>query len=154
VRALEHILNEAGYLNLSTTMDSSLAVSMFNDDNPDLVLLDLASTQQDGYEVLRNLRALVPKDEFLPIVVLTRDFSPESRRRALVAGATDFLSKPVDETEVALHLENLLRTRFLQRELQKERAGLEQRVRERTRSLERMIAELRCAALPIFAEPV
>src|SRR5438477_2673413 len=129
-RLLERILNDAGYLNLSTTMDPSLAVSMFNDDNPDLVLLDLPLPHEDGTEILQNLRRLVPADTFLPIIVLTADATPQTLRHAMAAGATDFLCKPLGEIEPPLRIENLLRLHFLDRELKNERALLEQRVRE------------------------
>ena len=96
------------------------------------------------------LRRIVPANAFLPIIVITGDVAPESRRRARALGATDFIFKPFDIVEVALRTENVLQLRFLHGQLQNEKAFLEKRVRERTRSLERMIAELRCAALPLF----
>jgi PAS domain S-box-containing protein len=64
---------------------------------------------------------------YLPVLVLTVDITPESRRRALAAGAKDFLVKPLDATEVLLRVKNLLETRFLYRQLQ-ERA--DERIRE------------------------
>jgi putative two-component system response regulator len=148
---LETILKEAGYMNISTTTDSVTAMSMFRNNNPDLVLLDLHMPQQDGYELLQTVRSLVPLNAFLPIIVLTADGTPQARRRALTLGANDFIAKPFDNVEVILRIQNILRILFLHRQLQKEKALLEQRVRERTRSLERIIAELRCATLPLFS---
>jgi putative two-component system response regulator len=151
VGLLEGILKDAGYKNLSETNDSRVALAMFTDYHPDLILLDLHMPHQDGYQILRTLRKLVPADAFLPIIVVTGDTAPEARRRALALGATDFIFKPFDVLAVALRVQNILRIRFLHRQLQNEKAALEKRVRERTRSLERMIAELRCAALPLFS---
>jgi putative two-component system response regulator len=148
---LETILKDAGYMNILTTTDSLAAMSMFRNHNPDLVLLDLHMPQQDGYEILQTVRSLVPLNAFLPIIVLTADGTPEARRRALALGANDFIAKPFDNVEVTLRIENILRVLFLPRQLQKEKALLEHRVRERTRSLERIIAELRCATLPLFS---
>lgn len=150
VRLLERILNLAGYTNLSMTTDSSRAVSMFMDDDPDLVLLDLHMPEPDGYEVLKALRKLEPADTFLPIIVLTADVTWAARRLALADGATDFLSKPLDDIEVKLRIHNVLKTRFLHRQLQNEKALLEERVRERTALLEQTIVELRRANVPIF----
>jgi len=148
---LETILKDVGYKNISTTTNSLAAMSMFRTQNPDLVLLDLHMPQQDGYEILQTIRSLVPLNAFLPILVLTADGTSEARRRALRLGANDFIAKPFDHVEVTLRIENILRVLFLHRQLQKEKALLEQRVRERTRSLERIIAELRCATLPLFS---
>jgi putative two-component system response regulator len=150
VGLLEGTLKDAGFKNLSETNDSRMAMAMFTDYRPDLILLDLHMPHQEGYGILRMLRKLVPANGFLPIIVITGDVAPESRRRALALGATDFILKPFDIVEVALRTRNLLQIRFLHGQLQNEKALLEKRVRERTRSLERMIAELRCAALPLF----
>jgi DNA-binding response OmpR family regulator len=148
---LEAILRDAGYTNISMTTDSPTAMSMFRKDNPDLVLLDLHMPQQDGYAILQTVRSLIPLNAFLPIIVLTADAGTEARRRALTLGATDFIAKPFDNVEVTLRIGNVLRILFLHRQVQNEKALLEQRVHERTRSLERIIAELRCAALPLFS---
>ena len=144
------ILRDAGYANLVMITDSRQAAPMCANDDPDLVLLDLHMPHQDGYEVLQSLRYLVPAEAFMPILVLTADVSVETRRRALAAGATDFLSKPFDVVEMTLRIETMIRLRFLYREMLKEKTMLEQRVRERTRSLQRVIAELRCTSLPLF----
>ena len=148
---LRMILNDAGFANLSMLTDSRRAVSMFSNVDPDLMLLDLHMPHQDGYEVLQALHYLVPTDSFVPIIVLTADVTVNARRRALAAGATDFLSKPYDTVEMVLRVENALRLRFLHRDLQNEKATLERRVRDRTRSLERLVAELRCASMPLFS---
>jgi PleD family two-component response regulator len=151
IRLLERILNLAGYANLSMTTDSRRAISMFTDDDPDLVLLDLHMPDPDGYEILKALRKLEPPDTFLPIIVLTADVTWAARRLALADGATDFLSKPLDDIEVKLRINNVLKTRFLHRQLQNEKALLEERVRERTALLEQTITELRRANLPLFS---
>jgi PleD family two-component response regulator len=148
---LRMILNDAGFANLSMLTDSRRAISMFSNVDTDLVLLDLHMPHQDGYEVLQALHYLVPSDSFMPIIVLTADVTVNARRRALAAGATDFLSKPYDTIEMVLRVENALRLRFLHRDLQNEKATLERRVRDRTRSLERLVAELRCASMPLFS---
>ncbi len=151
VDLFENILRDFGYSNLSMITDSRRAISMLSNDDPDLVLLDLHMPHQDGYEVLKALRYVVPAETFMPILVLTADATVEARRHALAAGATDFLSKPFDTVEMGLRIETMLRLRFLYRELRQEKALLEQRVRDRTRSLQRVIAELRCTSLPLFS---
>jgi putative two-component system response regulator len=151
VRLLGRFLSTAGYENVAMTTDPRRAVSMFADDDPDLVLLDLHMPHPDGFETLTALREITAPNAFLPIVVLTADCTSDAKRRALSMGATDFLSKPFDDVEVLLRIESVLRTRFLHRQLQNEKALLEERVRERTRLLERTVAELKCANSPLFS---
>jgi DNA-binding response OmpR family regulator len=151
-RRLKRILTDAGYTNLSMTLDSREALPMFADDNPDLVLLGLHLPDQDGYDILAKMRGLVPADDFLPIIVLTVNVTPEARWKALAAGATDFLYKPLDQVEVVRRIENVLRTRFLHRQLQNQTLSLEQRIRERRELLERTIAELRARSSPAASE--
>ena len=150
VVSLEYLLRRGGY-NVVVARDGEEALQSMARFRPDLILLDLHMPHQDGYQILRTLRKLVPAGAFLPIIIVTGDAAPEALRRALALGATDFIFKPFDVLAVALRVQNILRIRFLHRQLQNEKATLEKRVRERTRSLERMIAELRCAALPLFS---
>jgi len=151
VELFETILRDAGYSNLRMVTDSRRALATFGNEDPDLVMLDLHMPHQDGYEVLESMRYLVAAEAFMPILVLTADVTVEARRRALAAGATDFLSKPFDTVEMVLRIEIMLKLRFLYRELRKEKAVLEQRVKDRTRSLQRVIAELRCTSMPLFS---
>ncbi|HZU34913.1 MAG TPA: PAS domain S-box protein [Gemmataceae bacterium] len=65
---------------------------------------------------------------------MTADISDGARRRALAAGAKDFLTKPVDAIEVLLRIQNLLETRFLYQELQQ---SADRRIREQAALLDR-----------------
>jgi EAL domain-containing protein (putative c-di-GMP-specific phosphodiesterase class I) len=67
-------------------------------------------------------------EAFLPIVVLTADVNRAAREAALAAGASDFLTKPFDHTEVVLRIRNLLHTRALYLELRRHNAALEQQL--------------------------
>ena len=87
-----------------------------------------------GVEVLQELTA-ASAGTYLPIVVLTGDVTPESKRRVLGMGAKDFLIKPFDTTEVLLRIKNLLVSRVLYKELKHHNETLEQRVQARTRQL-------------------
>ena len=72
----------------------------------------------------------------MPVLVLTADIAPDTKRRALSLGARDFLTKPIDVPEVLLRVRNLLQTRYLRVELQRNNDLLHERVSQRTRELE------------------
>jgi len=134
IRFLEIILDQAGYTNLYSTTDSREVLQLFCTAEPDLVLLDLSMPHLDGFQVMRQLQeqmAIIESmaDNPVPILVLTADVSVATRHRALAEGARDFLSKPLDEIEVLLRIDNLLRAHF-------QSALLEQKVRQRTHDLE------------------
>lgn len=143
VRLLESLLKREGYQNLISTTDSRQVLPIFTEHFPDLVLLDLNMPHLDGYEVLRLVADLVPEHEFLPIIVLTADVRPATKRRALASGAIDFLCKPFDNQEVALRIRNALRTRGWHLQLQDQNLRLEESVNQRTQELEKTLAELR-----------
>ena len=118
-----------------TTSDAREVVPLFLQHRPDLVLLDLMMPHLDGFQVMDALKAAVVGELFLPILVLTADSNPQIKRRALSAGAKDFLTKPFDQTELLLRIMNMLEMRFLQIELANQNQILEQKVVERTRDL-------------------
>jgi putative two-component system response regulator len=146
VALLQEILVENGYTRLESVTDSKLALSTCKNFQPDLILLDLMMPPPDGFAILDSLRA-EGDDSFLPIVVLTADTNEETKRRTLEAGATDFLLKPFDHTEVALRIRNLLKSRRAHLLLDNKRAAFEDAVRERTAELRAIIADLKASKL-------
>jgi len=133
---LEALLRRWGFTSVTASSDSAGAVALCEQLDPDLVLLDLHMPAPDGFEVLRLLTDRLQAPVPLPVIVLTADVSGEAKRRALQAGARDFLTKPFDPEEVRLRVTNLLTVRFAQR-AQAERADiLEREVRARTSHLE------------------
>ena len=142
VRLLERFLMRAGFENFISTTDSREAAALFADFQPDLVLTDWLMPEVDGCDVIEQVRALSGTDDYLPIVVLTADITPETKKRALTAGATDFLTKPFDQTEVLLRIRNLLTARVSHLVIQTLNSTLEESVRQRTIELERTLTEL------------
>lgn len=141
VALLQDILVEHGYTRLESVSDSKAALDTCRTFQPDLILLDLMMPPPDGFAIIDSLRT--EDDEgFLPIVALTADTTEETKRRALLAGATDFLLKPFDHTEVILRIRNLLKSRLAHKLLDNQRAALEEAVRERTSELRAIITKL------------
>jgi len=108
--------------------DSREVEQVFREFEPDIVLLDMRMPQPDGLEILRRLRSARESLGFLPVIVLTADTTRVARNSALVLGANDFLTKPLDRAEVVLRVRNLLRTRDLYVELMATKQALERRL--------------------------
>ncbi len=142
VALLEDLLGQAGYTEVRGITQPRKAEAVFGEFAPDLVLLDLLMPGLDGFGVMARLRPQIVDGEFLPVLMLTADITPEVKRRALTEGATDFLNKPLDTVEVLLRIRNLLHTRALHLALQGENEVLEGRVQARTRELEEAKTEV------------
>src|SRR5207249_1365330 len=128
---LERLLQQAGYRHLASTTDSRTALELYRGVRPDLILLGLMMPHVDGLAVLAQLRAEIPETVFVPVLVLTADVTPDSRRGALAAGAHDFLTKPFEAFVVLLRIGNLLATRRLYLALEEHNRALEDTVRQR-----------------------
>jgi class 3 adenylate cyclase len=100
-------LKDAGYRRVLATTDASGAVAMLLRELPDVLLLDLNMPVVSGFEVLAAMRN-DPVLKHIPTVVLTSADDAATKLRALDLGATDFLRKPVDPSELALRLRNTL----------------------------------------------
>lgn len=145
IELLEDLLLQSGYIHIKTTTDPREVVNLYASFQPDLILLDLMMPYLSGYEVMDQLKLIVPAKTYLPILVLTAEISFETKRRALSGGAKDFLSKPFDLSEVVMRIKNLLETRYLHQQLENQNQNLAQKVKERTRELEKANKELQTA---------
>jgi CheY-like chemotaxis protein len=116
VRQLERLLEAAGYRCLERATASE-ALARFRTVQPDLVLLDLTKAHLDGIALLEQLKAEVAAGDYVPVLVFAPNVTFETKRRALSAGANDFLSTPFEQVEVVLRTSNLLKIRRLHRAL-------------------------------------
>jgi len=139
---LERLLAQSGYSAVVSTMDSTQVTSLYTTLEPDLILLDLRMPVLDGFGVMQQLSKLVPPGDYLPILVLTADVTAESKQKALTSGAKDFLTKPLEPTEVVARVGNLLETRSLHLRLRRHNELLEEKVRERTADLWEAVSKL------------
>jgi len=146
VLLLERILGRAGYSEVVTTTDPREALSLFDEREPDLVLLDLMMPELDGFGVMQELRRRIPEGALLPVLVLTADATKEARERALSMGARDFLTKPLDHTEVLLRIRNLLEARLIYLRLHRQNEWLEAKVREQTAELRNSLGRVQAVA--------
>ncbi len=135
LRVLDQLLRASGFRAVVSTQDPRESLDLFRAFDPDLIVLDLRMPYLDGFQVMAGLAPYISQSTYLPILVLTADENPATRKKALGKGAKDFLVKPFEAGEVLLRIKNLLETRFLHLELQGHNETLEQKVRERTREL-------------------
>jgi PAS domain S-box-containing protein len=109
-------------------------------EDPDVILLDIVMPDMDGFDVCRKLKA----DEVLksiPVLFLTAHTDRDSRIRAVEAGADGFLSKPIDELELTVQILAMTKLKSANRLQRLEKEELIALVAERTRELERELAE-------------
>jgi putative two-component system response regulator len=136
ISLLRRILARAGYENIASTTIPAEVLSLKEQFQPDLVLLDLHMGDMNGFQVLQELVTKPGGADHLPVLMITADDSAEVKRRALALGAKDFIRKPFDSAEVLLRIRNLLETRFLYQTLRDQNSELERKVIERTKELE------------------
>lgn len=142
VHLLERLLRLSGYTRLRGTTDPFQVLPIFDEFQPDLILLDLLMPDMDGFAVMEALSKRIEPGVYMPILMITADITAETKLRALAAGARDFLAKPFDSTEVMLRIKNLLETRMLYLQLQRQNLELDHKVRERTYALEQAQVEI------------
>jgi len=106
VDAMQLMLEFQGYQTAFTYRGSDLLNT--GDQLPDLVLLDIWMSGEDGRDICRQFKAN-PLTQFIPVIMVSasRDVAPS----ALGAGADDFLAKPFDMTELFDKIERQLALR-------------------------------------------
>src|SRR3972149_4917615 len=135
IKILRRLLELEGFTSFVTTSDSPTAVSLIRHEQPDVVLLDLMMPFVSGLDILNEVRG----DEaiaFIPIVILTAVTDRETRVRAVELGATDFLNKPIDTSELVPRVWNVLAVKAYQDQVREVNNTLEPAARQRTAELE------------------
>lgn len=105
----EAILGHAGYT-VELAESGRAALAAFEAGPPSLVLLDVLMPGMDGFETLGRLRAL-PGGAATPVVIVTALTDLASVQRAIACGADDFISKPINRTELLIRVWSLISMR-------------------------------------------
>ena len=114
---MEAFLEPQGYA-LIMAEDGQEALELFARHPPDLLLLDINMPKLDGIEVCRRLKKN-PDSRLTPIVLVTALSALEDRVRGLEAGADDFLTKPVERSELMARVRALLNLKAFTDELER-----------------------------------
>lgn len=123
-RTLVKILRNSGYT-LFEADNGSIAIDVFNENCPDLVLMDVIMPTMDGYEACARLRTFADYQS-LPILMLTGLSDIESVDKAFDAGATDFITKPINWSLLEQRVRYALRATDMHKDLQTQQAKLTQ----------------------------
>lgn len=102
---LQAILEEANYT-VVTAANGEDALAVLDREHIDLVVLDVMMPKMDGYEFTKALRE---NDNNLPILMVSAKQLPEDKHRGFLVGTDDYMTKPLDETEMLLRVAALLR---------------------------------------------
>jgi len=141
VMLLSGLCQNEGYGETVTVTDPRKVLPTLEKDTFDLLMLDIEMPHLDGFEVMAMVRKKFSA-ETLPILILTGLKKTEVRNRALSEGASDFLNKPFDQTEVLLRVRNLLKIHNAYKIQENINHQLEKKVQERTRELNKASEEL------------
>jgi two-component system sensor histidine kinase/response regulator len=128
VRLVESMLKPNGYRILHA-YDGQEALRRVDSDAPDLMVLDVMMPDLSGFELCGMLRAR-HATRLLPILMVTALHAMEDKVKGLELGADDFLTKPINRSELLAKVKSLLRVKCLQDEVEAQRLELEAKNRE------------------------
>jgi two-component system, cell cycle response regulator len=116
-------LESRGY-QVETATNGQEALDQVAENPPHLILLDVMMPLIDGYEVARRIKAdgTLP---FIPIILVTARDSTQDKVEGLDAGADDYLTKPINFSELEARVRSMLRIKRLQDELDQKNRELE-----------------------------
>jgi signal transduction histidine kinase len=134
LRLLSATLTERGY-KVRSVINGSMALMGAIAAPPDLILLDIKMPEMDGYEVCQHLKADEQTRE-IPVIFISAVGEVIDKVKAFTIGGVDYITKPFQLEEVLARVENQLKLRRLQAQLQAQNSRLQQTEAELLKALE------------------
>ncbi|MBI5971142.1 MAG: response regulator [Deltaproteobacteria bacterium] len=142
-RIIADILVHEGF-SVETAESGAQAMEKSRTVQPEIIILDILLPDIIGYEVCRRLREN-SETSHIPVIMVTAAEDKDARIKSLDYGANDFLTKPVDATELKIRTRNLTRLKEYEEFLERHNEELDVEVRKRTAQLRNALVEVTAA---------
>jgi len=118
IRAIRNCITESGdFYILYQALNGNLALKIAITEKPDLIITDWEMPEMDGIELIKKLKADENTSE-IPVIMCTGVMiSSEHLHTALMAGAVDYIRKPIDKIELIARVKSMLQLSFSKNEL-------------------------------------
>ncbi len=131
---IEILLFKEGY-ELHYLSNGAAAIAHLAEIKPDIILLDVMMPDMDGIEVCQHLRNN-PQWKYIPIIIITALSDKEDLARCLGAGADDFISKPINSSELRARVRSMLR-------IKSQHDCIQHKMRSREEMMQTIVHDLR-----------
>lgn len=138
---LSHILQRKGY-RVRPALTGALALRAVKKYPPELILLDVAMQDMDGYEVCEHLKA-DPNTRDIPVIFISALNSKQNKLEGFRVGGVDYITKPFEPDEVSARVKTHITLYQLRHQVQQLNNDLEQQVEHRTFELQATNTELK-----------
>ncbi|NJN09133.1 MAG: PAS domain-containing protein [Richelia sp. RM1_1_1] len=115
---LRELLKSAGY-SVAEATNGEEALTVYTQLQPNMVLLDALMPQMDGFKCCERLRQL-PGGEDIPILIITALYEESSVEKAFNAGATDYITKPIQWLVLRQRVHRLLEAHHTMKKLRQQ----------------------------------
>lgn len=131
ITLLQHLIKKIPEYESVAFTNPINALEWCRDNEPDLVVVDYMMPEMDGIQFTQQFRGFVNYED-IPVLMVTANSETSVRHKALISGVTDFLNKPLDNSEFVARARNMLALRQSQKKLIDRAAWLADEVRKAT----------------------
>ncbi len=131
ITLLQHLIKKIPEYESVAFTNPIKALDWCRDHEPDLVVVDYMMPEMDGIQFTQQFRGFANYED-IPVLMITANNEISVRHKALMSGVTDFLNKPLDNSEFVARARNMLALRQSQKKLIDRAAWLADEVRKAT----------------------